>query len=56
MAFPVAETSLLWEQERLFLNTGDGNGNVLLGHGAQMKPVMAWLVRRGVQGRATLPR
>jgi len=54
MAFPVAETSLLWEQERLFLNTGDGN--VLLGHGAQMRPVMAWLVRRGVRGGNMLSR
>lgn len=53
-AFPVAETSLRWEEERLFLKTG--SGSVLLGHGAQMEPVMAWLVRRGVRGRAVLPR
>jgi hypothetical protein len=54
-AFPVAETSLLWEEQRLSLNTGAGS--VLLGHGAQMEPVVAWLVRRGVQsGRAILPR
>jgi hypothetical protein len=53
-AFPVAETSLLWEEHRLFLNTGDGS--VLIGHGAQMEPVVDWLVRRGIQGRAGLHR
>lgn len=53
-AFPVAETSLLWEEQRLFLNAGDGS--VLLGQGAQMEPVVAWLVRRGIQARAMLPR
>jgi hypothetical protein len=52
-AFPVAETRLLWEEQRLSLNTGDGS--VLLGHGAQMEPVVAWLRRRGVHsGRAAL--
>ena len=48
-AFPVAETSLLWQERRLFLSTG--GGSVLLGHGAQMEPVMDWLVRRGVRPR-----
>ncbi|MDR3670828.1 MAG: hypothetical protein P4L36_08290 [Holophaga sp.] len=53
--FPVAETSLQWEEQRLSLNHGDGS--VLLGHGAQMEPVMHWLLRRGVQsGRARVPR
>ncbi len=51
--FPVAKTRLLWEEQRLFLNTEDGS--VLLGHGAQMEPVVAWLRRRGVHsGRAVL--
>ena len=45
-AFPVAETSLLWEERRLFLNTA--GASVLLGHGAQMEPVADWLVRRGI--------
>jgi hypothetical protein len=54
-AFPVAETSLLWEEQRLSLDNGEGS--VLLGHGAQMEPVLNWLLRRGVQsGRAELPR
>jgi hypothetical protein len=54
-AFPIAETSLLWEEQRLSLNHGEGS--VLLGQGAQMEPVLAWLRRRGVQsGRAVLPR
>jgi len=53
-AFPVAETSLLWEEQRLFLNAGDGS--VLLGQGAQMEPVIAWLVRRGVHGANMLSR
>jgi hypothetical protein len=54
-AFPVSETSLLWEEQRLSLNSGDGS--VLLGHGTQMEPVMDWLLRRGVQSaRAVLPR
>jgi len=54
-AFPVAETSLLWEEQRLSLNCGEAS--VLLGHGAQMEPVLDWLLRRGVQSaRAMLPR
>jgi len=48
-AFPVAETSLLWEARRLSLDTG--GARVLLGHGAQMEPVMDWLLRRGVPRR-----
>lgn len=53
-AFPVAETSLLWDERRLFLHSG--GGNVLLGHGAQMEPVHDWLLRRGVQPESALPR
>lgn len=48
-AFPVAETSLLWEAQRLSLDTG--GGRVLLGQGEQMEPVMDWLLRRGVSRR-----
>ena len=49
--FPVAETRVLWEAERLSLDTK--GGNVLLGYGAEMEPVRDWLVRRGMQfGRA----
>jgi len=49
--FPVAETRVLWEAERLSLDTREAN--VLLGYGAQMEPVRDWLVRRGLQpGRA----
>ena len=55
IAFPVAETSLLWEGQRLSLNTGEAT--TLLGHGAQMEPVMHWLTRRGIQPcQAVLPR
>jgi hypothetical protein len=54
-AFPIAETSLLWEEQRLSLNFGQAS--VLLGQGAQMEPVLDWLLRRGVQSaRAVLPR
>jgi len=54
-AFPIAETSLLWEEQRLSLNLG--GASVLLGQGAQMEPVLDWLLRRGVQSaRAVLPR
>jgi hypothetical protein len=55
MAFPVAETSLMWEEQRLSLNAG--GGSVLLGHGAEMEPVLDWLLRRGIHSdRAVLPR
>ena len=54
-AFPVDETSLLWEEQRLSLNTG--GGSVTLGQGAQMEPVLDWLLHRGVQpGGSALPR
>ena len=45
--FPVPETRFRWESERLFLSTPEAS--VLLGHGAQMEPVRAWLIRHGVQ-------
>jgi len=48
-AFPIEETSLLWQEQRLFLNTG--GGSVMLGHGAQMEPVVDWLLHRGIQAR-----
>jgi len=46
-SFPVSDTCLLWEAQRLSLNSG--GDDVLLGRGAQMEPVREWLVRRGVQ-------
>jgi len=52
--FPVLETRLRWESERLSLE--GGGAKVHLGHGAQMEPVRDWLLRRGIQsGPASLP-
>jgi hypothetical protein len=52
--FSVPETRVLWEAERLSLDTREAN--VLLGYGAEMEPVRDWLVQRGLAcGRETIP-
>ena len=54
-AFPVPDTSLVWEAKKLTLNNGEDT--VCLGHGARMEPVRDWLMRHGIQsGRTVLPR
>ena len=50
--FAVSETRVLWEAERLSLDTREAN--VLLGYGTEMEPVRDWLVRRGIQSGRTI--
>jgi hypothetical protein len=45
--FPVPETRLRWEAERLLLRNREAS--ILLGQGAQMEPVRRWLLARGIQ-------
>lgn len=50
MTFSIPETSLVWDADKLCLQSGDAS--VCLGHGDGMKPVRDWLVGHGVQPMA----